>query len=116
EVRKIHNDITFLDTFLTPEFCIRHNLFTFAWQEQYGQYFIESRDFDQIKEQLLFSLTNFGKPWIFVVDVNYRNRGELLLHHEHQGVDLSLRESKDVLANVQFIWNRPVHVRTVVEE
>jgi len=88
EVRKIHNDITFLDTFLTPDFCIRHKLFTFAWQEQYGQYFIESRDFGQIKEKLLSSLTNFGKPWIFVVDGNYRNRGEMLLHHRHQGVDL----------------------------
>ena len=35
EVRRVHNDITFIDTFLTPEFCVRHNLFTFAWQEQY---------------------------------------------------------------------------------
>jgi stage V sporulation protein R len=116
EVRKIHNDITFLDTFLTQEFCIRHKLFSFAWQEQYGQYFIESRDFQQIKEKLLSSLTNFGKPWIFVVDGNYRNRGEMLLHHRHQGVDLSVREARDVLANLQFIWSRPVHVRTIQDE
>ena len=34
EVRRVHNDITFIDTFLTPEFCIRHKLFTFAWQER----------------------------------------------------------------------------------
>jgi stage V sporulation protein R len=116
EVRKVHNDITFIDAFLTPEFCIRHNLFTFAWQEQYGQYFIESRDFDQIKEKLLFSLTNHGRPWIFVKDGNYRNRGELLLWHRHQGVDLSQREAKDVLTNLQFIWSRPVHVRTVIDD
>ncbi|MFL5327350.1 MAG: SpoVR family protein [Gemmataceae bacterium] len=116
EVRKIHNDITFLDTFLTPEFCIRHKLFTYAWQEQYGQYFIESRDFNTIKERLLFSLTNFGKPWIFVTDGNYRNRGELLLQHRHQGVDLSLREAKDVLTNLQFIWSRPVHLRTILDD
>lgn len=47
EVRKVHSDITFIDSFLTPEFCVQHNLFTFAWQEQYGQYFIESRDFQR---------------------------------------------------------------------
>jgi stage V sporulation protein R len=116
EVRRVHNDITFIDSFLTPEFCIRHNLFTFAWQEQYGQYYIESRDFAKIKERLLFSLTNFGKPWIYVTDGNYRNRGELLLSHRHQGVDLSLKEAKDVLVNLQRLWSRPVHVQTVVDE
>jgi stage V sporulation protein R len=116
EVRKIHNDITFIDTFLTPEFCIRYNLFTYAWQEQYGQYFIESRDFSQIKERLLAGLTNFGKPWIYVTDGNYRNRGELLLRHRHQGVDLSQKEAKDVLVNLQRIWSRPVHVQTIVDD
>ncbi len=116
EVRKIHNDITFIDTFLTPEFCIEHNLFSFAYQEQMGQYVIESRDFDMIKKRLLFSLTNFGKPWIYVVDGNYRNRGELLLKHEYNGVDLKLNYALDTLTNLQFLWDRPVHLETVVDD
>jgi stage V sporulation protein R len=116
EVRRVHNDITFIDNFLTPEFCIRHKLFTFAWQEQAGQYYIASRDFDEIKQQLLFSLTNRGKPWIYVVDGNYRNRGELLLRHEYGGVDLKIKEAHDTLANLQFLWGRPVHVQTVVDD
>ena len=88
EVRRVHNDITFIDTFLTPEFCVQHKMFSYAFQEQMGQYVIESRDFEKIKQRLLLSLTNFGKPWIHVVDGNYHNRGELLLRHEHSGVDL----------------------------
>ena len=84
EVRRVHNDITFIDTFLTPEFCARHKLFSFAYEEQAANYVIESREFQKIKQRLLFSLTNFGKPWIYVVDGNYRNRGELLLRHELQ--------------------------------
>ncbi len=116
EVRRVHNDITFIDNFLTPEFCVRHKLFTFAWQEQAGQYYIASRDFAEIKRQLLFSLTNRGKPWIYVVDGNYRNRGELLLRHEHAGVDLKIKEAQDTLANLQFIWGRPVHLQTVVDD
>jgi stage V sporulation protein R len=115
EVRRIHNDITFIDTFLTPEFCVRHNLFSFAWQEQAGGYFIESREFEKIKQRLLFGLTNFGKPWIFVVDGNYRNRGELLLRHQHNGVELRLDHAADTLANLQFIWSRPVHLQTLVD-
>jgi stage V sporulation protein R len=115
EVRRVHNDITFIDTFLTPEFCVEHNMFSYAFQEQAGQYVIESREFEKIKQRLLFSLTNFGKPWIYVVDGNFRNRGELLLRHQHNGVDLRLDQAADTLANLQFIWSRPVHLQTVVD-
>ena len=69
----------------------------------------------RLKQRLLFSLTNFGKPWIYVVDGNFRNRGELLLKHEHNGIDLKLDRAADTLANVQAIWNRPVHLQTVVD-
>jgi stage V sporulation protein R len=115
EVRRVHNDITFIDTFLTPDFCREHKLFSYAFQDQAGQYVIESREFDKIKQRLLFSLTNFGKPWIYVVDGNHRNRGELLLRHDHGGVDLRLDRAADTLANIQFIWSRPVHLQTVVD-
>jgi stage V sporulation protein R len=115
EVRRVHNDITFIDTFLTPEFCVRHGFFTYAYQEQAGQYIIESREFEKVKQRLLFSLTNFGKPWIYVVDGNFRNRGELLLRHQHNGVDLRLDQASDVLTNLQSIWSRPVHLQTLVE-
>jgi stage V sporulation protein R len=115
EVRRVHNDITFIDTFLTPEFCVRHGFFSYAYQEQAGQYIIESREFEKVKQRLLFSLTNFGKPWIYVVDGNFRNRGELLLRHQHNGVDLRLDQAADVLTNLQAIWSRPVHLQTLVE-
>src|SRR5260370_3411127 len=115
EVRRVHNDITFIDTFLTPEFCVQHQMFSYAFQEQMGQYVIESRDFEIIKQRLLFSLTNFGKPWIYVVGGNFHNRGELLLKHEHYGADLRLDHAAATLANIHFIWGRPVHLQTVVE-
>ena len=98
------------------EFCREHKMFSYSYQEQADQYVIESREFDKIKQRLLFSLTNFGKPWIFVVDGNYRNRGELLLRHEHAGVDLKVKEAQDTLANLQYIWGRPVHLETVVDD
>ncbi len=116
EVRRVHNDITFIDTFLTPEFCARQQMFSYAYAEQGGNYVIESREFQKIKERLLFGLTNFGKPFIYVVDGNYRNRGELLLRHEYNGIDLRLDRAADTLANVQAVWGRPVHLQTVVDK
>jgi stage V sporulation protein R len=115
EVRRVHNDITFIDTFLTPEFCKEHRLFSFNYNEPGANYVIESREFQKVKQRLLFSLTNFGKPWVHVVDGNYRNRGELLLRHEHNGVDLKVDEARDTLANLHFLWGRPVHLETAFD-
>jgi len=115
EVRRIHSDITFIDTFLTPEFCREHKLFSFAYAEQTNNYVIESREFDLVKQRLLFSLTNFGKPFIYVINGNHHNRGELLLKHEHNGIDLKMNHAQDTLLNLQFIWSRPVHLETIVQ-
>ena len=116
EVRRNHNDITFIDTFLTPEFCQENKYFSYLFNEQAGTYVIESREFQKIKQRLLFGLTNFGKPFIYVVDANYRNRSELLLRHEYNGIALRLDHSSDTLANIQHLWSRPVHLQTVVDD
>jgi stage V sporulation protein R len=115
EVRRVHNDITFIDSFLTREFCQEQKMFSYAFQDQGENYVIESRDFEIIKQRLLQGLTNHGRPFIYVVDGNYRNRGELLLRHDHQGTDLNPQKSADTLANVGAIWSRPVHLQTVFE-
>ena len=112
EVRKIYNDVTFIESFLTPEFCARHKLFSFEFNRASNHYEIASREFKIIKEKLLFHLTNFGQPFIEVVDANYDNRAELLLKHVHHGIDLDLDYAKDVLKNMYDIWKRPVLIET----
>jgi len=115
EVRKIYNDVGFIDAFLTEDFVRRHKLFTYRYDKQTRQYRIDSRDFKEIKRVLLFQLTNFGQPVITVEDANYNNRGELYLKHHHEGVDLHTAYAIDTLANLAAIWQRPVHIETVVE-
>lgn len=115
EVRKIYNDLTFIDTFLTLDFCREHRLFSFGYNPGTEYYEIESREFPKIKERLLFNLTNRGQPIITVVDGNYKNRGELYLLHEHHGIDLQLGYSRDTLTNLCRLWGRPVHIETMLE-
>jgi stage V sporulation protein R len=57
-------------------------------------------------------LTNFGQPAIAIEDGNFENRGELLLVHKHDGVDLKLDYARDTLRNVQLLWRRPVNLVT----
>lgn len=116
EVRRIYNDLTFIDEFLTEDFAIEQKMFTFEYNKQAGEYVIASREFKAVKEKLLFQLTNWGNPFIRVENANYENRGELYLFHKHEGLDLKLDHAKDTLRNVQRIWNRPVHIETVVDK
>ena len=69
----------------------------------------------EVKNKLLFSLTNAGQPFIRVVDKNHENRGELLLAHEHQGVDLRIDWAKEVLGSLVRVWRRPVEIHTMVD-
>ena len=115
EVRKIHNDLTFIDTFLTLDFCREHKLFSFGYNQEADYYEIESREFPKIKQRLLYSLTNRGQPLITVRDGNYKNRGELFLSHEHNGVDLHLGYARDTLRALERLWTRPVHLESQVE-
>ncbi len=116
EVRRFHNDITFIDEFLTPEFVFDQKLFSFRYNRDTDLYEIASREFEEIKQKLLYRLTNFGQPFIYVEDGNYSNRGELYLRHRHEGVDLRVDYARDVLRNIFAIWTRPVHLETVVDD
>ncbi|MCB9092286.1 MAG: SpoVR family protein [Halobacteriovoraceae bacterium] len=116
EVRRTHNDISFIDEFLTPEFCNRQQLFTYKYNPRTERFEIDSRDFNAIKQKLLLSLTNFGSPVIEVIDGNFENKAELLLTHRHYGVDLDMSFATETMRNLYYIWKRPVNLQTIVED
>ncbi len=116
EVRRLYNDVTFIDEFFTLDFCREQKFFTFQENRRSGRLEIDSREFDKIKGQLLSSLTNFGQPFIYVVDANHLNRGELLLGHRHEGKDLKIDYARDTLRNLERIWQRPVSILTTVDD
>lgn len=112
EIRASHNDISFIDEFLTPEFCNRQQIFTYKFNPRTGRNEVDSRDFAAIKQNMLSSLTNFGSPVIEIEDANFANRGELLLAHRHQGVDLDMRFAQETMKNIHGLWKRPVNLVT----
>ncbi|MFH0938383.1 MAG: SpoVR family protein [Planctomycetota bacterium] len=114
EVRRIHNDVTFIDAFFTKEFCERHRLFAFHFNPKSDRHEISSREFADIKRQLLTAITNAGQPFIYITDANYENRGELFLRHRFEGVELKLDHANDTLRNLHTLWTRPVHIETVI--
>jgi stage V sporulation protein R len=115
QVRQFYNDVMFIDEFLTEEFCRERKLFVFATNPRTGKREILTRAFKAVKEQILFSLTNFGEPVILVKDGNFKNKNELLLYHKHAGADLKVSEARETMINIERIWKRPVALETVLE-
>lgn len=116
EVRGIYNDVQFIDEFLTPELVDRLDMYQYRRDPSTGELKIVSRDFGRIKQTLLYRLTNMGQPFIYAVDANYRNRGELYLSHQYNGLEVEMAKAKEVLRNLRIIWGRPVHLQMRVDD
>ncbi|WP_336344117.1 SpoVR family protein [Halalkalicoccus ordinarius] len=116
EIRESHNDVTFIDEFLTQEFVDRHEYFTYEYAYATGDYRATSTDAEDVKKKLLLQFTNFGKPTIEVHDGNYANRNELLLGHRYNGIALDVGQAKQTLVRVFELWGRPVNLMTIRKE
>ena len=116
EVRRIYNDVNFIDEYLTENFVEEHKLFVSRPDRATGEQRIASRDFQQIKETLLHRISNMGQPIIYVVDGNYLNRGELYLAQQWNGLDIEIATAVEVLKNVRRLWGRPVHLQVRIDD
>jgi len=115
EVRKVCNDVTFIDQYITPEFVDRYKFYHYGLNRKTNQYEILDRDFKTIKERLLTQLTHRGQPYIYVVDANFENQSELLLKHKHLGSDLDPKWMIETLRSIASLWRRPVSISTIME-
>lgn len=116
EVRRIYNDVTFIDAFMDEDFCERLKLYVYGYDSRTGRHVIVDRDWRKVKQRLLNSLTNLGQPIVHVTDANYANRGELYLAHRFEGIPLDAEKARDTLRNLYRLWRRPVHLETLVED
>ncbi|MGB2984642.1 MAG: SpoVR family protein [Phycisphaerae bacterium] len=116
QVRALYNDVTFLDEFLTPEFVEDQKLYHYRYDPSTGRMVVVDQDFDKIKRQILFMLTNHAQPYIYIMDGNYRNRGELYLAHRHTGADIDIKYAVETLKQLHKAWKRPVHLNARIDD
>ena len=116
ELRESHNDVTFIDAFLSAEFVAENDYFTYEYSESTGDFRVASTDPEDVKKKLLLQFTNSGKPTVAVHDGNFENRNELLLGHQYNGIDLDVEQARRVLERAYDLWGRPVNLMTIVTE
>ena len=109
EVRKIYNDITFLDAFIDDDFCVEHDIYITDKNTKVYQA-------SKVKKSLLDSLTNIGNPIIRVNNINHNSKGELFLVHDYRGKNLRKDYAIETIKNIYKIWTKPVYLQTKVNE
>jgi stage V sporulation protein R len=111
EVRKLYNDLTFIMEFFTAEFCEKYEFF--EWKKYpNGEYKIESRDPDKIRNKLISRYTNGGLPEIRLMDPNHKNKGIMFLQHKWTGRGLHYAYLKPVLESLRALWKNDIYLAT----
>lgn len=118
EVCAVENDVTFLRKYLTESLVQRLDLYTYKQEEKDGEeaWVIQSTDWEQVRDQMVDGMTNFGVPVITVEDGDYKRHGELYLKHAHDGKDIDMEYAERVLRAIHRLWGRPVHLETRLED
>ena len=114
EVRASLDDAEFLREHLTDEFIEKEQFFEYNLDMRDNWYKISGRDPRVIRNHLINMLTN--DPIIHVEDANFNNAGHLIMNHVHTGMELEPQMRDRTLRQLFHIWQKPVHLRTIVED
>jgi stage V sporulation protein R len=115
EVRELDNDVSFLRNYLTQELCEELDLFVFELIDE-EDWTVTQKQWERVRDQLVANQTNFGYPYIDVIDGDYNRNLELYLRHRFEGAELDMAYAKKVLEYVYKLWGRPVHLETTIED
>lgn len=114
EVRETESDLSLLRNYLTKELVEELDLY--LYRKEGDEWVIVEKNWEKVRDGIVASMTNFGYPYITVIDADYNGNTELYLKHQYEGQELDVPYAQKTLEYVYHIWSRPVHLETVVEE
>jgi stage V sporulation protein R len=115
EVRELDNDISFLRNYLTEELCEELDLFVYQLVDD-EEWTVTEKAWEKVRNQLVANMTNFGFPYMEIVDGDYNHNRELYLMHRYEGIELDMKYARKTLEYVHKLWGRKVHLETVVDD
>ncbi len=115
EVREMESDVSFLRNYLTEDLCEELDLFVYELVED-EEWTITEKRWERVRNQLVANMTNFGFPYLEVLDGDYNRNRELYLRHAYEGVELDSKYARKALEHVHALWGRPVHLETIVDD
>lgn len=113
EVREMDNDSSFIRNYLHKELVDELDLYLF--QKKGQDYTITDKHWEHVRDQLIKLRINGGFPYLMVEDGDYLRRGELLIKHYFEELELDVKYVEKTLPYVYYLWGRPVHLQTKIE-
>ncbi len=116
EVRRSYTDWFFVEDHLTEKLVDDLDLYLYEGRSGEGEvkYVVKEKDWRRVKELLVKYLSTYAIPLILVEDGDYRGKRELYLKHAYEGIELDREYLKKTMEYVFYLWDRPVHLETVV--
>lgn len=114
EIRELENDVSFLRNYLTRRLV--DDLDIYLYRKEGDEWVVVEKDWQKVRDAIVASMTNFGFPYLEVVDGDYRRAGELYLRHSFDGRELDQNYAVKTLHHLQRLWGRPVHLETTSED
>jgi len=113
EVRELESDVSFLRNYLTEDLVKELDLY--LYKKEGDEWVIVEKNWEKVRDTIVASMTNFGRPYLVVDNGDYRGNRELYIKHLYEGQELDLVYAEKTLQHVYLLWGRPVHMETVYE-
>jgi len=115
--REVHNDITFLRSYLDEEMCQELNLFSYSYKKNKDHISIDETSdkegWEKVRDSLIKTVGLNSIPVIYVEEMQKDHT--LILRHEHDGRDLEMQYAKKVFDYIQELWGDEVQLYTLLE-
>ena len=115
-IREVHNDVSAIRCYLDIDDFRELNLFTYSNKKDYISIddISDKEGWKLIRNDLLSTIGTNSMPRIFVSDIS--NSGELIIEHDHDGRDLDLEYTEEVVNQLTHLWPDGVKFFTIIEE
>jgi stage V sporulation protein R len=113
EVRAEENDVSLIRNYMTEQLV--EDLDLYLYEKQGDQWVIVDKNWENVRDNIVAQMANFGNPTIMVEEGDYHHNGELYLRHVYDGHELDALYAEKTLEHVHNLWGRTVYLETQVE-
>lgn len=114
DLRATEDDASFLRNYLTEELVEELDLY--LYRKEGEKWIIVDKNWERVRDVLVASVVNHGRPQIVIADGDYRKNGELYLLHADEDRPLDLAYAEKTLPYVYRLWGRSVHLETTTKD
>jgi len=116
--REVHDDESFIRTYLDEELCAELNLFSYSYERTQKNYAInhisDKEGWKSVRAALINNVGLKSVPIVCVTDYDKRTNA-LYITHEHDGRDLDLNYANKVYDYIRYLWDDDIFFTSIIE-